>query len=314
MNYYLGVDGGGTKTECVLLDASGRLLGRGTAGPSNPLRCGFPAALEALDVAAEQTLASAQLDVGRVKAVCVGLAGAGRPRVVKRVMAHLVERFPAADVLVTTDLEVALEAAVGSGPGVILIAGTGSAALGRNSSGRTARAGGWGPWIGDEGSAFEIGRRAVQAIARVRDRLAPVTLLSDSIPAALACPNWETLVERVAENPQEIFPRIFPLVVEAAEQEDATAREILFSAALHLSRLAASVVRRLQMAEQEFFLARTGGVFGHSRLLDSAVDALLAGVAPRARIELLRTAPAVGAARLAQRLLSDDAKAHGRSR
>ncbi len=177
-----------------------------------------------------------------------------------------------------------------------------------------ARAGGWGPWIGDEGSAFEIGRRAVQAIARVRDRLAPVTLLSDSIPAALACPNWETLVERVAENPQEIFPRIFPLVVEAAEQEDATAREILFSAALHLSRLAASVVRRLQMAEQEFFLARTGGVFGHSRLLDSAVDALLAGVAPRARIELLRTAPAVGAARLAQRLLSDDAKAHGRSR
>lgn len=314
MSYYLGVDGGGTKTECVLLDASGRLLGHGAAGPSNPLRYGFSAALEALDVAAEQTLAAAQLDFGRVTAVCVGLAGAGRPRVVKRVMAHLVERFPTADVHVTTDLEVALEAAVGSGPGVVLIAGTGSAALGRNSSGRLARAGGWGPWIGDEGSAFEIGRRAVQAIARVRDRLAPVTLLSDSIPAALACPNWETLVERVAENPQEIFPRIFPLVVEAAEQEDATAREILFSAALHLSRLAASVIRRLQMAEQEFLLARAGGVFGHSRLLDSAVDALLAGVAPRASIELLRTAPAVGAARLAQRLLSADAKAHGRSR
>jgi glucosamine kinase len=314
MSYYLGVDGGGTKTDCVLLDASGRLLGRGTAGPSNPLRCGFSAAFEALDVAVEQTLAAAQLDVGRVTAVCVGLAGAGRSRVVKRIMAHLVERFPTADVHVTTDLEVALEAAVGSGPGVVLIAGTGSAALGRSPAGRLARAGGWGPWIGDEGSAFEIGRRAVQAVARARDRLAPVTLLSDSIPAALACSNWDTLVEHIAENPLELYPRIYPLVVEAAEQEDATAREILFSAALHLSRLAASVIRRLQMAEQEFLVARAGGVFGRSRLLDSAVDALLAGVAPRARIELLRTAPAVGAARLAQRLLSAETKAHGRAR
>jgi glucosamine kinase len=230
-------------------------------------------------------------------------------------MARLVEQFPAADVHVTTDLEVALEAATGDGPGVVLLAGTGSAAMGRNPAGRTARAGGWGPWIGDEGSAFEIGRKAVQAVARARDRLAPVTVLSDSIPAALQCPSWEALIERIAENPHDTLPRIYPLVVEAAEQEDAAAREILFSAALQLSRLAASVIRRLNMAEEEFLIAKCGGVFGHSRLLDSAVDALLGGVASKARVQPLRTSPAIGAVRLAQRLFAEaDRAAHGAER
>lgn len=315
MPYYLGFDGGGTKTDCVVQDGFGHLLGTGAAGPSNPLRGGYEAAFAALDAAAAQALAAAKLRAEQVTGVCAGLAGAGRPRVVKRVMAHLVEQFPAADVHVTTDLEVALEAAAGEGPGVVLLAGTGSAAMGRNPAGRTARAGGWGPWIGDEGSAFEIGRKALQAVARARDRLAPVTVLSDSIPAALECPSWEVLVERVAENPHDILPRIYPLVVEAAEQEDAAAREILFSAALQLSRLAASVIRRLNMAEEEFLIAKCGGVFGRSELLDSAVDALLRGIAPRVDIQPLRTSPAVGAARLAQRLFAEaDRAVHGAER
>ncbi len=312
MNYYLGFDGGGTKTECVVQDAAGRLLATATAGPSNPLRAGYAAAFQALAAAAEHALSAAKLKADQVSGVCAGLAGAGRPRVVKRLMAHLVERFPIAGVHVTTDLEVALEAAAGEGPGVVLLAGTGSAALGRSPAGRTARAGGWGPWIGDEGSAFEIGRKAVQAVARARDRLAPVTLLSDSIPAALECPNWEALIERVAENPHDVYPRIYPLVVDAADHEDSAAREILFSAALQLSRLAASVIRRLYMADQEFTISKCGGVFGHSKLLDSAVDALLGGVAPKARVEPLRTSPAVGAARLALRLFATaDKTAHG---
>jgi N-acetylglucosamine kinase-like BadF-type ATPase len=313
MNYYIGFDGGGTKTECALLDASGQLASRGLGGPSNPLRIGFDKAFAGLGEAANAALSAAGVDSRQVRAVCAGLAGAGRPRVVKRVMAFLVEAFSEADVHVTTDFDVALEAAVGDAPGVVLIAGTGSSAYGRNAESRTVRAGGMGPWIGDEGSAFDIGRRAVAAVARARDGLEPVTLLAELIPNSLQCPTWESLTERIAEAPDEVFPRIFPLVLEAADADDPPARDILLSAAFNLSRIAGSVIQRLGLSAEKFVLAKSGGVFGHSELLDSALDALLRSLAPRAQIGLLTELPALGAARMAIRLFSTAsiAIAHG---
>jgi N-acetylglucosamine kinase-like BadF-type ATPase len=313
--YYLGFDGGGTKTEAALLDASGTVLAQGFGGPSNPLRAGYDVAFASLKAAAEAALACAKLRVSDLHAICAGLAGAGRPRVLKRVMAFLVEQFPGPDIHVTTDFEIALEAAAGSGPAVVLIAGTGSVAVGRDSSGRIVRAGGVGPWIGDEGSAFDIGRRAVAAVARMRDALGPVTLLAELIPERLECSSWDQLTERIAERPDDVFPRVFPVVLEAAAADDATAREILFRAALGLSQLAGSVIRRLDLSESEFVLAKSGGVFGRLEFFDEAIDNLLRTVAPRAHIGPLPVAPAVGAARLAMRLLPlpEAESVHGRA-
>jgi N-acetylglucosamine kinase-like BadF-type ATPase len=312
MAYFLGIDGGGTKTECALLDNASKLLARGVGGPSNPLRTGFDSAFASISDASKTALSLAGIEPRQVTAVCAGLAGAGRPRIVKRVMGYLVEQFPGADLHVTTDQEIALEAAVGGGEGVILIAGTGSAAFGRDSEGRTARAGGNGPWIGDEGSAYDIGRRAVKAVAQAREALGPVTILSDSIPAALDCPAWEQLTERIAEAPDQVFPRIFPLVLDAAAADDTVAREILFLAAMALTRLASSVVRRLDLTSRRFVLARTGGVFGHLPLLDETLDGMLRSAAPLAEIQLLADPPCVGAARMAQRILAPRAEqTHG---
>lgn len=302
MLYCLGFDGGGTKTECVLADESGRTVAQSVAGPSNALRIGFDAAFASLTTAADHVLTAARVDAAHVTGVCAGLAGAGRKHVVKRVMAFLVEMFPAAVVNVTTDMEIALEAAAGSGEGVILIAGTGSAAFGRNAAGKTLRAGGYGPWIGDEGSAFDIGRRAVGAMAKSRDGLAPVTLLSDLIPARLELSSWDELIERAATLPDETFPRIFPIVVEAAEAEDDAAREILFSAALGLSQLVSTLIRKLEMRESKFILAKVGGVHGHSPLFDQALDVLIASGAPRVQIRKLDESPAIGAVQMARRL------------
>jgi N-acetylglucosamine kinase-like BadF-type ATPase len=291
----------------VLVDARGGVLAQTVTGPSNPLRAGFEKAFESLSKAADDVLSAARVDASQVRAVCAGMAGAGRKRVVKRVMAHLAQIFPKSDVSVTTDMEIALEAAVGEGAGVVLIAGTGSAAFGRRSDGQTARAGGLGPWIGDEGSAYDIGRRAVVAVARARDLLGPVTLLAEMIPSALECPTWEELSDRIARNPDEVFPRIYPLVVEAAEADDGPAREILFGAAIGLASLAVAVIRRLHLYEGAFVLAKSGGVFGHSAFFDQAVDALVHSAAAKAKIELLRTSPAMGAARMAMRLGSAEA-------
>jgi len=303
--YYLGFDGGGTKTDCVLLDSVGQVLAEHSAGPSNPLRAGFDRAEGSLRSAAEKTLASRHVGAGAVVAVCAGIAGAGQPRVVKRIMGFLVETFPGALVQVCTDLDIALEAGLGTGPGIVIVAGTGSAALGRDAAGRLVRAGGDGPWVGDEGSAFDIGRRGVAAVARARDALAPVTILADSIPSALDCPNWSALLERIAAGSDEVFPRVFPLVAEAAEAGDTPAREILFGAALSLSQLVLSVARRMEVADREFLVAQAGGVFGVSALLDQAFDALVHSAARAARIRPVKMPPARAAAIRAHRAMFD---------
>jgi N-acetylglucosamine kinase-like BadF-type ATPase len=309
MKIAVGFDGGGTKTDCVVLDAEGNVIGQGSAGPANPLRAGFPAASGELAAAAARALDSAHLKARDVSAVCAGLAGAGRRSVTRRAMVFLAREFPDALAQVTTDCEIALEAAVGTGPGVVLIAGTGSSAFGRNAAGKTARAGGFGPWIGDEGSAYEIGRRAVASVARARDQAAPVTILADMISAALECPSWDELIERIAKNADAVFPRLFPVVVAAADAEDASAREILFTSALGLSSIALTVIRRLALQEQEFALAKSGGVFGASQLLDSMLDSVLLSAAPRASISRLSVPAAMGAARMAARLLADESSA-----
>jgi N-acetylglucosamine kinase-like BadF-type ATPase len=302
MAYSLGFDGGGTKTDCVLLDAKGAVIGEGRGGPANPLRSGFEAALSSLREAAAQTIAAAGIGPAEITRVCAGLAGAGRRSVARRVMAFLTQEFPAALTHVTTDYEVALEAAVGSGPGVVLIAGTGSVAYGRNTAGETARAGGYGPWIGDEGSAFEIGRRAVSAVARTRDTDEPVTAMAEMISAALDCPDWDDLMLRIMKDPDEVFPKLFPVVAEAAKSEDSAAKEILFSSAIGLGNLAMVVVRRLGMRSQEFPLVKCGGVFGRSPMLDALLDSVLSSGALRAKISRLEISPAIGAARMAARL------------
>jgi glucosamine kinase len=222
--------------------------------------------------------------------------------VVRRVTVFLSDEFPVATTQVTTDYEIALEAAVGTGPGVVLISGTGSVAYGRNQDGETARAGGYGPWLGDEGSAFEIGRRAVSAVARSRDADAPVTVMAEMISATLECPDWDDLMLRIMKSPDEVFPKLFPIVAAAANSDDSAAKEILFASAIGLGHLAMLVIRRLGMKAQEFPLVKCGGIFGNSTVLDPLLDSVLASGALRARISRLEISPAVGAARIAARI------------
>ncbi len=313
MSYSLGFDGGGTKTDCALLDAKGNVVGEGHGGPSNPLRCGYDTAFSSLRGAAAEAIAAAKVGREEITRVCAGLAGAGRESVIARTQQFLNEEFPGAATHVATDCEAALEAAVGSGPGVVLIAGTGSIAYGRNAAGETARAGGYGPWIGDEGSAFEIGRRAVSAVARSRDTDAPPTEMTQTIPTMLNCPDWDELMLRIIDNPDDVFPKLFSVVAAAANAEDGAAKEILFASAIGLGNLAMTVIRRLGLKGQKFSLVKCGGVFGHSHMLDSLLDSVITSGALRAKISRLEISPAIGAARLAARLADPPSQAasHG---
>jgi N-acetylglucosamine kinase-like BadF-type ATPase len=141
-------------------------------------------------------------------------------------------------------MTIALEAAFGAGPGVIAIAGTGSIAYGRDANGHTARAGGWGFAISDEGSGHWIGRRAISAILSAHDR-GLETALTAMILQAWKLNTLDELVRQANSTPPPDFPRLFPIVLRAEDEGDSIARDLLTDAGANLSALAAIVVRRL---------------------------------------------------------------------
>jgi N-acetylglucosamine kinase-like BadF-type ATPase len=311
MRLILGFDGGGTKTECVLADEAGNILARGRSGPSNPARVGTERALANLQAAALDAFlhAAAEAQAGHTSsqpsfsAVVAGLAGAGQPEIAEKMRSWLERGFPGASLRVCTDLDIAL-AAAGDGPAIILVGGTGSAVIGRDAKAQVVRAGGTGPLLGDEGSAYDIGRRAIRAALRDLDQTGYDSAFGKQILRQLGCSGWPAVQQRVSTAADEVFPRVFPVVAVAADAGDKTARMLLTDAARDLAGLVKVVVARLDLGETDFLLAKTGGIFGRSAFFDAKLDELLRETAPRARLGPLPIAPAEAAARLALGLIS----------
>jgi N-acetylglucosamine kinase-like BadF-type ATPase len=250
MAYYLGIDGGGTKTRCVLGDEM-TVLATAMSGGSNIVRLGETQAREALHTAIRQVCATANISPAQISAVCIGAAGADRPEIVAKIRAILAELISETapetalpKIEVVGDMTIALEAACGAGPGVIAIAGTGSIAYGRDATGHTARAGGWGFAVSDEGSGHWIGRRAVSAILSAHDQGLETTL-SAMVLQAWKLNTLDELVQQANSTPPPDFPRLFPIVLRAADEDDSVARSLLTDAGAKLGSLAAIVVHRL---------------------------------------------------------------------
>ncbi|HXJ05137.1 MAG TPA: BadF/BadG/BcrA/BcrD ATPase family protein [Candidatus Acidoferrum sp.] len=318
MRFVLGFDGGGTKTDCVLMDESGAILARSQAGPSNPLRIGFGAAISSIREAARAAISQAKVPgESTAAALCAGLAGAGPPESAEKIRALLAAEFPESKVQVCTDLDLAL-AAAGDGPAIVLLAGTGSFAVGRNTAGETARAGGYGSQIGDEGSAYDIGRRAVLTVMHENDRTGEDALLGQRVLREVACANWSEVKARAQAASDEVFPRLFAVVATVADWVETSsesssetaarnsAQGILRAAAFDLAALAETLAERLHLQGTRFDIAKTGGMIGRSNYLESQLDERLRDAFPLAAIGMLRVSPAEAAARKALQLLSSD--------
>ena len=266
MGIFLGIDGGGTKTSCVIGDETS-VLGSGTAAGSNVIRLGEAKAREALAAAIGQACAAANIKPTQIQRTCVGLAGAGRPEIsnlVRRLLAELVS----GESEVVGDMVIALQAAFGNGAGVMVIAGTGSMAYGRDSSGNTLRAGGWGFSVFDEGSGHWIGRSAIAAIMRDYDENAEEeSVLLDNVKKSWTLSTREQLVLAANASPSPDFSALLPAVLSAADSGDALARSILTQAGTELARLAKIVIRRLFSDGEKVLVAMSGGVFSNCALV-----------------------------------------------
>src|SRR5712692_8361329 len=303
MRYVLGFDGGGTKTECVLMDETQKILAQSRSGPSNPTRVSFDAVLKALKDGAKLALTQARVKPESIAGICAGLAGTGRLEAGVQIRAALAVEFPETAIKICTDLELAL-AAMPDGPGIVLIAGTGSAAIGRSPNGDILRAGGFGPLLGDEGGAYDIGRRALIAALREHERGGTDSALGKQILRQLGIAGWVGVQERARTNAEELFPRVFPVVAAAADAGDETARVALRDAIRELIELVKDLAKRLGLQETRFNLAKVGGMMGRSAFFDAQLDDSLRAAFPRAKLGPLPILPAEMAGRLALRLLS----------
>jgi len=302
MRYVLGLDGGGTKTECVLMDEAGLVRAEGRSGPSNPMRVGFGGALAAVCEAARTAMYNAKLAASDIHVVCAGLAGAAQVESQRKLKKLLGEEFPTQVVEVCTDIDLKLEA-TGEGHAIVLNVGTGTFAVGRDQNGQAIRVGGHGPLLGDEGSAYDVGRRAMIAALRACDRGSQDSALAARILHDLRAPDWEELQLRVYRAPDEVFPRIFPVVTAAADEGDPEARMLLHDAAEELAGLVADLMERLKLKDEKFLLVKSGGMAGRSAYFDKRLDERLHAVAPKAQFGELQVTAAQAAARLALKLL-----------
>ncbi len=311
MNALLGIDGGGTSTIAWLADQDGRVLGRGRAGPSNYKVVGADAARAALDRAIVAAFAEARLAIAPVESACFGLAGFDRPEDQELLRAWSAQAQWARRVVGVNDGMLIVAAGTPDGWGLGVIAGTGSIAVGRGRDGRTARAGGWGPLLGDEGSGYHVALAALRRIARRADgrmpRLTEGDPLSDRLLAALGIDGPSRLISTIyhPDYDRTKIAGLAPLVVAAAEDDPALVTEILAPAGIELAETILAVARALDWHGGPVPLAMAGGfLLAAPPVARSLLDHLArAGYDPQAK---LVPEPAQGALILARRALNEE--------
>lgn len=261
----VGVDGGGTKTLALASELDGHWHGQGVGGPSNLHAVGFENACAAIEVAINKALAGNEL-----AALCLGLAGAGRPEDVQRFTDWARTKYSGAVLKVVSDAEILLAADTSTGPALVLICGTGSIVYGRKVSGELVRAGGWGYLFGDEGSGFAIGAAALRAVMKAYDGLGADTSLTTLILTQHRLKDPMELVPHIyrAELPRTEIAGLSELVERAAEQSDRVAVSILEEAAHDLAQMVMAVFNKL--GTEPVSLILTGSVIVQGTYLAEA--------------------------------------------
>lgn len=263
---FVGIDGGGSRATAVATDVTGRVLARveGTAGL---VRADAPlAGVDALAGLARRA-AHAAVPGATVRALCCGLAGVGRSRERDAVRAALTGSGVAARVDVVTDIDAAMQDAFGSGAGLLLVAGTGSVAYGRTTDGRTARAGGWGALLGDEGGGWTLALAGMRAVLRHHDGRGQDTSLTHILTEAAHCDSAGDLVAFAALSTKGDVAALAPLVIAAADDGDAVAAAIVADATSAHASLVAAVVRSLDPWPAPPPVAFAGGLIAPDRPL-----------------------------------------------
>lgn len=292
MKYLVGIDGGGSKTKGVLSDSQGNILAKVKGGPSNYHLIGLEKATNTLQHLIKKLVDEAEIEINQIAMIVAGLAGVDRPIDKSKMKKGLLDKLDLpnrTDLHFTNDLIIALYGAVKRNFGVVVNAGTGAIALGKNQQGEKARADGWGYLLGDGGSGFWLGLKAIKASLKAYDGRGPATSLQDSIKNYFSLDQIENIINLVYDSPQEELllkiSRLAPLVFKEAEKGDQVADNILQKGGKKLGHTACAVIQKLDLEDVEVPIVLLGGIFKNS-YLDAFLEELqreIECIAPEAK-------------------------------
>lgn len=298
MRYVLGIDAGGTKTVGLLADETGRVVAEARGTGANLQTHGELEVEKVFDGILEAVGAR-----GEIAAVCLGIAGVDRPRdeeVIRGILRRLGYRETAR---VVNDAAIALVAGAEERVGIVILAGTGSIAYGADREGHTARSGGYGFLLADEGSGYWLGHQALRAAVRSADGRGPQSALAGLVFESLGVGSVAEMVPVVYEKglPKFRIAAHAGLVQQASDRGDAVATALLEEAALELSLAARAVAQRISLGGGPYRVVLAGGVFKACPSLPGRIERCLG--LPGAELVPLRVEPAQGAVALALDLL-----------
>jgi len=298
MRYVIGIDAGGTKTVGLLADETGQVLAEVRGSGANLQTHGELEVEKVFDGILEAVGAR-----GEIAAVCLGIAGVDRPRdeeVIRGILRRLGYRETAR---VVNDAAIALVAGAEERVGIVILAGTGSIAYGADREGHTARSGGYGFLLADEGSGYWLGHQALRAAVRSADGRGPQSALAGLVFESLGVGSVAEMVPVVYEKglPKFRIAAHAGLVQQASDRGDAVATALLEEAALELSLAARAVAQRISLGGGPYRVVLAGGVFKACPSLPGRIERCLG--LPGAELVPLRVEPAQGAVALALDLL-----------
>ncbi|MHA6533645.1 N-acetylglucosamine kinase [Paenibacillus sp. BAC0078] len=250
MKVYLGLDGGGTKTDAAALNEAGELLARYIGGPSNPHSVTFGAALTEVMSAIDSLLERLEPEIINIASICLAVSGFStideHALLKKAVEQHLMKCGLSLPVFIQSEGQISLMAALGSHHGMLVISGTGSICYGYSPDGSCTRTGGWGHILGDEGSGYQIGLLTLKAVMRSYDGVQPPTAMTDMIMkqhGLTVISDLKGYIYNPSHTKAEIA-EFSKICIAAAEAGDEAALTILTGEAEALSNTANALLRR----------------------------------------------------------------------
>jgi len=297
MRYAMALEGGGSKTACLIADQAARIVGHGVGGPTNLNFVSADVARQSVVDAVRSALDSCAHGPGRIEVVCSGHGAPDWEEAVRQIV-------PFGRGMGAGEDEVVRVANLRSRYGVVVIAGTGSMARAVNRKGQSFGSGGWGTPLGDEGGAVDIAMKAIQAAIRAHDGRGRATALADEVVSYFGLNHLRGLVSVFYQTgvARHRIGALFYRVARSAREGDAVARSLLAYGGRELGLLAAAAIERAGMKGEAFDVVVSGGVVraGGETVL-APMRRVVQKRAPRARVWRARLDPVCGALIIALR-------------
>lgn len=297
--YVLGVDGGGTKTTAILVKLDGSVVSELQTESTNPQNIGFLKSAEIILKLTNDICTRNGCSLDEIQVAVLGIAGLGRKQDVyefinalNTVSKKLKLQLP--QLRIETDARIALEAAFASTYGIVLIAGTGSIAIAKSETGNIIRIGGWGRIFGDEGSGYTIAVSAIKAAIKAYEGRSDKTILLNLAIKHFECETLEDIIYQTKKEPRDIAS-FAPIVLEAANQFDHVAHNILFNQANELAELVRTLVAKIS-PRRKIPVALLGGLLENENIYSKMVKERIVRSLPQVIIQKPKFPAAFGAA------------------